>query len=157
MTKAEQFLKVLKEKIGVELNPALVGTVVSIEGNTCTVKLLDADLTIEDVLLVANDDNKKGFIVTPVKNSNVHIMPIGDKNRMQVVCYSEIENVSVKVEDVQLYIDNKGCKIAKGDKDMKTLLTDLVSVIAGIVVIQGKGPDLPKLQNIITDINELLL
>lgn len=75
-------------------------------------------------------------------------------------CYlvqcNDVESVKVEIENTILEINKDGYNISREGKDLNTLVADLIDVVTAIVVVQGKGPDIGKLQAIKQDLNTIL-
>lgn len=140
---------------GVGIFPAVVKSVDKEKG-FCSVEYGKLEYT-EVRLTAVIDDNKNQILTLPKVGSWVLVGMIeNDIHRLYVNSYSEVEALRLVVEDTEFVIDKSGYKISREDKDLNTLLSDLIDAITAIVVVQGKGPDIGKLQTIKQDLNTIL-
>ena len=146
-------------QIGKRKTPTIAVEVLSVDkGNgTCVVK--DDELQYTVRLASVINDNAERFYLFPKVGSSVLIASIGeDENRYYVVAYSEIESVSLRIEDTQLTIDKAGIHLQRGEVDFKSLLNELKAAI--IQTPSGPGNFAPnnvaKFDEINNKINELL-
>ena len=150
-------------QIGKRKTPTVAVEVVSVDKTqgTCVVK----DDGLEYIVRLASviNENTERFYLFPKLGSSVLIASIGeDENRYYVVAYSEIESVSLRIEDTQFTIDKAGIHLQRGEVDFKSLLNDLLSELK-MAVIQtpaGTGNFAPnnvaKFEEINNKINQLL-
>ena len=146
-------------QIGKRKTPTIAVEVVSVDKSqgTCVVK--DDELQYTVRLASVINDNAERFYLFPKVGSSVLIASIGeDENRYYVVAYSEIESVSLRIEDTQLTIDKAGIHLQRGEVDFKSLLNELKAAI--IQTPSGPGNFAPnnvaKFDEINNKINELL-
>ena len=109
------------------------------------------------------NDNAERFYLFPKVGSSVLIASIGeDENRYYVVAYSEIESVSLRIEDTQLTIDKTGIHLQRGEVDFKSLLNELLNELKTAIIQTPAGPgnfapnNVAKFEEINNKINQLL-
>lgn len=98
MDRSKEIRELLKEITGGSGMPFVIGEVVSVESETCTVKVAGR-VTVSDVRLNASADGNDGNIfVKPVAGSMVLISDLsgGDLRELVVTAWSEIDTVTVK-------------------------------------------------------------
>lgn len=96
-------------------------TVVSVEGNACTVDILNTDLAdVGEVRLVADGDASDTFVVTPAIGSLVLVGIIeGELADLFVVQYSQIEAMAITIDKASVWVR----------KEMISLDLDTCSVV----------------------------
>lgn len=84
--------------------------VVSVEGATCTVKLVESSMEVQEVRLAANDST--GLIIKPKVGSRVIVGVIElEVSTLFVVQYSEVDFFQFKIENTEVVFDNTGVAI----------------------------------------------
>ena len=115
--------------------------ILSVKGETCTVKI--DTLTVEDVRLraVINGNNEK-ILITPKVGSYVLVADLsgGNHRDMAVVSFSEVENINVEA----------------GGENIFTVLSDFITEVAKIIVVQGTSPNVTALEQIKQRLNKIL-
>lgn len=150
-------------QIGKRKTPTIAVEVVSVDKTqgTCVVK----DDGLEYIVRLASviNDNTERFYLFPKVGSSVLIASIGeDENRYYVVAYSEIESVSLRIENTQLTIDKAGVHLQRGEVDFKSLLNELLNELKTAVIQTPAGVgnfspnNMAKFDEINNKINELL-
>ena len=93
-------------QIGRRKTPTIAVEVVSVDKAQGTCEVKDDELQYTVRLASVINDNAERFYLFPKEGSSVLIASIGeDENRYYVVAYSEIESVSLRIEETQLTID----------------------------------------------------
>ena len=128
---------------------------------TCEVK--DDELQYTVRLASVINDNAERFYLFPKVGSSVLIASIGeDENRYYVVAYSEIESVSLRIEETELTIDKAGLHLQRGEVDLKSLLNELLNELKTAIIQTPAGPgnftpnNVAKFDEIKNNINKLL-
>jgi len=153
--------------------PLVIGEVVSVESETCTVKVAGR-VTVGDVRLNASADGNEGnILVKPVVGSMVLMSDLsgGDLRELVVTAWSEIDTVTVKFKgDVsfkskdELELAMKGDKfsVTKKGTALKAELDNLLDALATAVIATPAGTGafaadtIAKINNVKTKINEIL-
>lgn len=149
--------------IGKRKTPTIAVEVVSVDKTqgTCVVK----DDGLEYIVRLASviNENTERFYLFPKVGSSVLIASIGeDENRYYVVAYSEIESVSLRIEDTQLTIDKAGVHLQRGEVDFKSLLNELLNELKTAIIQTPAGVgnfspnNVAKFEEINNKINQLL-
>jgi len=123
-----------------------MGTASQITENNCVV-LRDGQPELHDVRFHATEA-KPGSRVTeiPAAGSSVIYAIIENQATEAVILKcGEIERVIIEVADTKYQIDADGYLMSKGSESMKKILEDLIKVVQGIIVINGRGPSIPEL------------
>ena len=91
------------------------------------------------------------------------IASIGEyENRYYVVAYSEIESVSLRIEETELTIDKAGIHLQRGEVNFKSLLNELLNELKTAIIQTPAGVgnfapnNVAKFDEINNKINELL-
>lgn len=103
MDKVSKIKEQLRQNVGVNLNLPIQAEVVSVEGKTCTVKLITGlQLTNVKLLVTDNDANDHVLILPKVGSKVLMISLTGDLSNLTVIKFNEIDKVSIKNEEVSL-------------------------------------------------------
>lgn len=150
-------------QIGKRKTPTIAVEVVSVDKTqgTCVVKGDELQYTVRLASVI--NDNTERFYLFPKVGSSVLIASIGeDENRYYVVAYSEIESVSLRIEDTQLTIDKAGVHLQRGEVDFKILLNELLNELKTAIIQTPAGVgkfapnNVTKFDEINNKINQLL-
>lgn len=98
MDRSKEIRELLKDITGGGGLPFVIGEVVSVESETCTVKVADR-VTVGDVRLNASADGNEGnILVKPAVGSMVLMSDLsgGDLRELVVTAWSEIDTVTVR-------------------------------------------------------------
>lgn len=135
----------------------LTGTVKAIEGDTCTV---DA---YEDVRLNAVIDTLESQItVYPKIGSVVVIGRLNDSDNMFVVCTSEIDKVTIKINGLLFEMADGKFKIKNDGANLKEILSTAFNQLNNAIITTPSGPgqfspaDKLVFQDLKTKTNQLL-
>jgi|GEM_PF-4681529 len=178
---------------GVQVYPA---ELLSLQGDSCTVRLLSSDLEIDEVRLSADPDQKGKVVFYPRVGSTVLVGCIENElSSLYVAQCSEIDSfdivigdaglkgdkdqitasrskTSVKIEQdklsfvqdtVSVELGSKKVSVTNGTVSLKTLFTDLTTLLKTFIVITTTGPStavsptsLTSITQLETKINQLL-
>ena len=112
-----------------------VGTVKTVEGDTCTVD------NYEDVRLNAIiEDTNSQFTVYPKLGSKVIIGRLENEDNAFVVGVSEIEKVIIKISDQLFEMKDGKFKITNGDVSLKSILNDGFDQLGKAIIMTPSGP-----------------
>ncbi len=133
-------------------------TVVSLEGSTCTVRLLDSAVEYDGVRMKATPDSAtEGIRAVPKAGSLVLVGPVADDDTdLMVLLCDALESLTVTIGDRSLSIDGdsvtltqgnatvevKGgkVKVEAGGVNLKTLFSDLTTACSAVVIGTPNGP-----------------
>jgi hypothetical protein len=132
-----------------------VGGVKSVDKDECKAVVSFDGLDIEDVRLKATTDGEKGFKIFPAVGSTVLVQRIADGDYM-IIMYSEIEGFEFHIGGKKIELDQDGCLIGNQTDTLLNVINLIIEAIQVIVVIQGKGPDLTKLLQAKTKVENIL-
>ncbi len=123
-TDIQYALKQLKTR-SVDTFPASVVSVDKTEG-TCTVD--DGTIEYTDVRLSASiEENGKRFYLFPKVGSSVLVSPILENlETLYIEYFSEIDELSLKTENIELKINNDGFLLKKENETLKKLMADFI-------------------------------
>lgn len=132
----ELFKQAIKTARGKKSKFVLVlGTVKSIEGDTCTVD------NYEDVQLNAIiDELESQLTVYPKVDSKVIIGRLDDQDDMFVIRVSEIDKVTIKIGDQLFEMKDGKFTIKSGDVNLKSILNDAFNQLAQSIIMTPSGP-----------------
>ena len=134
-----------------------VGTVKEIQGDTCTVD------DYEDVRLNAIVDSLESqFTVYPKVGSKVIIGKLENESDMFVVRVSEIEKVTIKINDQLFEMHNGKFTIKTGNISLKSILNNAFQKLKTAVITTPSGPgqfspsDITAFEQYNNQVNQLL-
>lgn len=158
MSNGAEIKKLLRELLGENPNLPITATVVSVEGQTCTIKLL-GDLVLSDIRLKATiSEGTDGFLITPKVNSEVIVMSqTGKLSGLMVIKIDEVDKIEYKVSDFEFVVDasTKKVTVKNEQANLSSLVSQLVDTIAGIQIINSDtttGTVQPQIQTALNDI-----
>jgi hypothetical protein len=143
MDTAAEIKKSLMSVLGITPNLPLTATVVSVEGSTCTIKLLD-ELELSDVRLTATiGESEDGLIIKPKVGSEVIVMSqTGTLSSLMVVKVNEIDTLTYKNADFEFIVDGvtKKVTIKNSQANVGSLINSFIDAISAAVLITPAGP-----------------
>jgi hypothetical protein len=129
----------------------------SVDGEICTVKL--DELSIADVRLrsVVNN-NSEQILITPKAGSYVLVVDLsgGSYSDLAVIGFSEVEKVNVKISDMNIFINHSGVKIENQNENLFATISDFITEVQKIIVVQGTSPNVAALNLIKQRLNKIL-
>ena len=136
---------------------ATLGIVEQVDGNKCKVSREGLPDLMDVRLDTVTGNLEEYFRIIPKKGSQVICLEVeGQSQETCVVKYTEVERIECKIEELEFEMSGEGLKIRRENKDFAETIKDLVDVIAAIVVVQGKGPNLTKLKQVSDDFKTIL-
>ncbi|MFE3849079.1 hypothetical protein ACFX5D_13990 [Flavobacterium sp. LB3P45] len=143
MDTAAEIKRALIKALGVNPNLPITATVLSVENDTCTVKLL-SELVLSDVRLKATiSDDSDGFLIIPKVNSEVILMSqTGELSGLMVIKVDSVENIQYKKGVFEFEVDGTLGKVTlkKGSANFGTLINSLIDTISSAQIITSSGP-----------------
>lgn len=143
MDTAAEIKQALVKALGVTPNLAITATVVSIENDTCTVKLL-SELVLSDVRLKATiSDDQDYFLIVPKIGSEVILMSqTGALSGLMVLKVDAVEKIIYKKGSFEFVVDGTEgkVKLKKGGANFGNLVSDLIKEISGAIILTPAGP-----------------
>ncbi|CAM2904379.1 hypothetical protein [Flavobacterium frigoris] len=113
----------------------IVGAVKAIEGDTCTVD------DYEDVQLNAIiEDLDSQFTVYPKVGSKVVIARLDDSDSMFIIRHSEIEKITIKINDQLFEMKDGKFTVKSGELSLKSILNDGFDQLTKAVIMTPSGP-----------------
>lgn len=135
--------KALREALGINPNLAITATVVSVQENTCSIKLA-SELVLTDVRLCATiSDEPDMMVIKPKVGSEVIVMSqTGKLDGLFIVKVDSVDNITFKKEDFEIIIDGvtKKVTIKNGTANLGQLMSNLIDAIISAQVITPQGP-----------------
>lgn len=159
MNEAEQLFKqaISQQKNKQKSFTLIVGTVKAVDGDTCTVD------NYEDVRLNAIVDSLNSqFTVYPKVNSKVVIGKLENESDMFVVRVSEIEKVTVKINDQLFELKDGKFTIKVGNISLKSILNNAFEKLKTAIITTPSGPgqfspaDVTAFEQYNNQVNQLL-
>lgn len=143
MDTAAEIKQALVKALGVTPNLAITATVVSIENDTCTVKLL-SELVLSDVRLKATiSDDQDYFLIVPKIGSEVILMSqTGALSGLIVLKVDALEKIIYKKGSFEFVVDGTEgkVKLKKGGANFGNLVSDLIKEISDAIILTPAGP-----------------
>ncbi|WP_264522138.1 hypothetical protein [Flavobacterium sp. N1994] len=140
MDVAAEIKKALIELIGANPNLPITATIVSVEGDTCTIKLL-SELVLSDVRLKATiSDDTDSLLITPKVGSEVMVLSqTGKLSGLVVIKVDSVEKIAYKKADFEFEVDGTTGKVTlkKQGANFGSLMNNLIDSIAGIQIINS--------------------
>lgn len=158
MDLASEIKKALIEIIGANPNLPLVAKVVSVNNDTCSVKL-NSGFILTDVRLnatIANDDNS--LLISPKIGSEVLIMSqSGNLSEMVVIKTDAVEKITFKKDDFEFKINasTKKVTLKNSNANLATLINDLIDKVASAQIITQTGGTGTLAPTTITQLNQI--
>lgn len=151
-------LKGLQDEPPIQVWPALVK---SVQGTTCTVDVLNTDLTdIDQVNLRADDEATEGVLITPRVGSLVYVAALENAMDNLFVCLvSEVDSLQATIGKTTITADKDQVKAVR-DKveltlsDKATLKQDqtVIELASGKVSVKNSGVSLKGLFDDLTSL-----
>lgn len=136
-------IKKLLESFGLKANFPITATVISIENDTCTVKL-QSSLVLSDVRLKATiTDDVDSFLITPKIGSQVIIFSqTGELSGLMVLKVDAVESIRYKKGDFEFVVDGTTGKVTlkKSGANFGALVSDLIKEISNAIILTPAGP-----------------
>jgi len=133
------------------------GSVVSVQGRHCTVKLASG-LTVTKVKLSASiNDNDGEMLMVPKQGTRVLMLSLsGTENNLSVVKADDVEYVSYKQGDLELLIDSRDGKvdIHNAQVSLVGLMDQLVQLLRTFKVHTPAGPSGTALADVVLKIDD---
>lgn len=143
MDKATKIKRALLEALGLNPNLAITAEVVSIQNNTCTVKLV-SDLVLTDVRLCATvNESQDSFVVVPKTGSEVVLMSqTGTLSGLMVIKVDAVESITYKKGAFEFKVDGTTQKVTlkKENVNFGGLVSDLIQEISNAIILTPAGP-----------------
>jgi hypothetical protein len=143
MDTAAEIKKALNSVLGITPNLPMTATIVSIQGTTCTIKLLD-ELQLSDVRLTATiSDSEDSLLIVPKIGSEVIVMSqTGTLTSLMVLKVNEVDAVHYKNTDFEVKIDSvtKKVTVKNGQANLGALVNMLIDAIGAAVIVTPNGP-----------------
>lgn len=143
MDKSTQVKRALAQALGINPNLPITATVVSVENDTCTVKLL-SKLVLSDVRLKATiTDEADSFLIVPKVNSEVILMSqTGALSGLMVIKVNAVESIRYKKGNFEFIVDGSTGKVTlkKSGANFGALVSDLIKEISNAIILTPAGP-----------------
>ncbi len=112
-----------------------IGTVIEINGDTCKVD------SFEEVRLNAIiDDLQSQFTIYPKLGSKVIIARLENESDMFVIRVSEVEKVTIKINDQLFELKDGKFKIQVGNVSLKSILNNAFQRLQSSIITTPSGP-----------------
>lgn len=145
----------LRQIVDANPNLPIQARVVSLEGDSCTIKLASG-LELDEVRLKATiNGGNNFFLIRPKVGSKVLILSItGKLDDLMVLRIDEIENIEIQQNDLKVLLDSQDNKIEirNGETSLSAIFENLTDVLKNFKVFTPAGPSGFPLPNVITNI-----
>lgn len=156
----------LREIVGVDPNLPLQATVVSVQNESCTVKL-SSGLELDEIRLKASINGNENFILQrPKINSTVILLSVtGNLDDLVIIKTDEVENFEISQNGLKILIDSDDGKIQieNSQVSLKEIFQDLTDLLKGLKVYTSSGASgvpiatsMAKINQFETDFKKLL-
>lgn len=134
-----------------------IGKAVNIRESVCDVEI-EGEAILMDVRFHCIEEDVKSKVVVKPKDKSYVIASIihGLENDWFISQCSEIEEVLVKIVNVEYGINSKGVLIKNGNDSLKEVLQLIVEATMQIAVVIGNNPDYKKLTEAASKLNKIL-
>lgn len=140
---AAEIKKALIELIGANPNLPIMATVVSVENDTCTIKLL-SDLVLSDVRLKATvSEDTDTLLITPKIGSEVMVISqTGKLSGLVVIKIDSVEKLQYKKGSFEFELHGTTGKLTlkKDGANFGSLIKSLIDTISAAQIITPSGP-----------------
>lgn len=157
MDKKAEIKKKLQEVVGIKQNLPLTAEVVSVQSDTCTVKLASG-INLSDVRLTAtiNEDENIFVLVPKIGSDVIVISQTGELSALMVIKVDKVEKLIYKQDGVEFIVDSTTKKITIKNEQVsvKELFQSLATIIKGIKVTTSTGPSGTPLPDTITAVQQ---
>lgn len=132
------------------------GEVIAVDkaGGLIDVRPLDGAADVLGVRLQAESE-RGGVLALPKVGSIVCVAFLSDTDALMAAA-GEIDTWQLEIENTKIIADKDGLRVERGGKNLLASLDALIDAVAAIVVVQGKGPDIPRLKQIQDDFKTIL-
>jgi hypothetical protein len=158
MDKAAEVKKALKEILNIRPNLPLTATVVKIQGDTCTVKLLSG-LEISEVRLKAVDDDESDrLVLIPKEGSQVLIMSqTGELSGLFVIKVNKVKSIIYKQNGFEFKLESESKKLTLKNEDasLYDVFNELCALIKTLKVFTPSGVSGVPIPTTIAKINQV--
>ncbi len=120
---------------------SLAGEVISVDesSGTCDVRPFDGSAEVLGVRLYASPTSHQGLKQVPRVGSVVVVTFLNQVTGF-VSLVSEPEHVSVILGTTEVFVDNNGVRVKRGNEDLFSIINDLLTEILALTVTTGVGP-----------------
>jgi hypothetical protein len=143
MDLAAEIKKALQEVLGANPNLPITATVLSIENDTCTVKLLGG-FVVSDVRLKATiSDDEDSFLIVPKINTEVILLSqTGELSGLMVIKVDAVEKIHYKKNDFEFVVDGTTKKVTlkKEEANFGLLIAQFITEIKTMIIFTPAGP-----------------
>ena len=162
MATPEQIKEKLREIIGLNPNLPIPCTVVSIEGESCTVRLPgNSGLEVDSVRLMATNHGQSNYFkITPSLNSKVLVESLtGKVDNLAVIKVDQVEKIEFKQNALEVVADGGDGKVSikSGQESLHKIWTDMLQMVRELTVSTPAGPSGTPLPPTILTLSELEL
>jgi len=138
MGREAEIKKALRDIVNANPNYPIVGTVLAVDGEVCTVQL-SSGLVLTDVKINASvTDGEDFLLLVPAYNSEV-LMLSGDGtlSNLYIIKVNEVAQFKFSQSGMKVEFDSldKKIKIENGAINLKDLFTDLATIISSLKVM----------------------
>jgi hypothetical protein len=126
-----------------------IGKVKEIKGNSCTVERSDLAPLLDVRLNAIVMDLESSFTVMPAIGSTVLVIEIeGSPEETAVIQFTQIDSLQIKMKEFEFLADKDGLKISNQGENLMSILSDLITELNKILVIQGNNINVPEMNTI---------
>lgn len=157
MDKIAEIKKRIQEVVGANPNLPITATVVSVQEQTCTVRL-HSGLELSDIRLKATVDEGKNYLLLKpkVESEVILLSQTGNLSGLMIIKINEVEQLEYKQDGLEFLMDSsdKKIKLKNENTSLFTLFNDLSVLLRGLKVYTATGPSGLPLPDTITKIDQ---
>lgn len=152
---ATDIRRLIQQIVGDMRNLPIQGEVISVDGETCSVRIASG-LELQGVRLKATvTEGKQKVLSTPAEGSSVLMLSVGGGlDNLVVISIDEVSKIEIITEDVAVLVDDK-VSIEVGGVKLADTLANLCDAIKTLTVSTGVGPSGTPLPPTIQKVQQL--
>ncbi len=112
--------------------------------------------TVDDARLRAVVANGNRVVMIPTAGSTVVVGKLENSDEYVVLMVSEVSEIKSTIGAVELNVNNAGILLKKNADTLKQIATLIIEAIEPIIIIEGRNPNMVKLAQAKTKVNNLL-
>ena len=159
MATPEEVRQALFSKMG-EYGPAatIMGTIKSVDEDNAVCVLVDSvsGQDLPNIRLRPVLDGDKSITIIPSINAMGVAVRLESGDRWMLIHASKIDKYIINIAEAVLEQNENGLLVQNGEDTLRDALTLLIEAVQQIIVIQGRGPDLAKLQQSLLKVQNIL-
>jgi len=133
--------------------PTLLGTVVSVDADLCTMNVDELD--IPDIRLRPVVGGSEGITVYPKEGAWAVAVRLEQTDEFMLIACSEVAKYRLVVDDMVYEVGEDKFLLKKGNDSLKDVIQLIIEAVQPIVVIYGNNPVYAKLTQALDKLNNI--